>query len=120
MNGGRIEVSLGELNLDYPRLILSGKFKIDQERSLVAVEAQGREVDVASTREVTLRLAKKIPVMNTIFDIVREGKIPFITFQSQGRSMSELDDTQHFSIKGNILNGKISLPIGEPGGISPL
>jgi len=116
MEGERIDVSLGELNLDYPRFILSGKLKIDQNPSLIALEVQARELDVASTRQVTLRLAGKIPVMNTIFDIVREGRIPLITFQSQGRRMSDLDDTERFSIKGNILDGKISIPIGEPGG----
>ena len=116
MEGGRLDISLGELNLEYPRLILSGKFKIDPKQSLLAMEVQGREVEVTSTRDVTLRLAKKIPVMNTIFDIVREGRIPLITFQSQGRKLSDLDDTERFTIQGKILDGKISVPVGEPGG----
>jgi len=116
MEEGRLDISLGELNLEYPRLILSGKFKTDREQSLLALEVQGREIDVISTREVTLRLAKKIPVMNTIFGIVREGRIPLITFQSQGRRMSDLDDTERFTIQGKILDGKISIPVGEPGG----
>jgi hypothetical protein len=116
MEGERIDISLGELNLEYPRLTLSGRFKIDQKAPHLLVEVQGREMDVTSTREATLRFAGKIPVMKTIFDIVREGRIPLITFQSQGRRMSELDNTERFSIKGNILDGKISMPLGEPGG----
>ena len=116
MEGDRIDISLDELNLEYPRLILSGKFKIDPKQPLLAVEVQGRDLDVTSTREVTLRLAKKIPVVNTIFDIVREGRIPLITFQSQGRKLSDLDDTERFTIQGKILDGKISVPVGEPGG----
>jgi hypothetical protein len=116
MEGGRLDISLGELNLEYPRLILSGKFKIDPKQSVLGVEVQGREIDVASTREVTLRLAGRIPVMNTIFDIVREGRIPLITFQSHGSRVSDLDDTERFSIKGNIFDGKISIPVGGPGG----
>jgi hypothetical protein len=116
MGGGRIDISLGELNLEYPRLILSGKFKTDPKQSLIGLEVQAREVDVTSIREVTLRLAKKIPVMNTIFDIVREGRIPLISFQSHGRRMSDLDDMERFTIQGKILDGKISIPVGEPGG----
>ena len=116
MEGGRIDISLGELNLEYPRLTLSGRFKIDQKAPFLLLEVQGREIDVTSTRKVTLRLAGKIPVINTIFDIVREGRIPLITFQSQGRRISDLDETERFSIKGSILDGKISIPIGEPGG----
>jgi len=116
IQGRNIDISLGELNLEYPRLTLSGRFKIDQKAPLLLLEVQGREIDVASTRQVTLRLAGKIPVMNTIFDFVREGRIPLITFQSQGRRMSDLDETERFSIKGNILDGKISIPIREPEG----
>ena len=116
MEGGRIDISLGELNLEYPRLTLSGRFKIDRKAPRLLLEVQGREIDVTATRKVTLRLAGKIPVMNTIFDIVREGRIPLITFQSQGRKMSDLDETERLSIKGNILDGKITIPVGEPGG----
>jgi AsmA-like C-terminal region len=116
IEGKKIDISLAELNLDYPRLILSGKFKTDREQSLLALEVQGREIDVTSTRSVTLKLTKKIPVMNTIFDIVREGRIPSIRFQSHGRTMSELDDTERFTIQGKILDAKISVPVGEPGG----
>jgi hypothetical protein len=116
MEGGRIDISLGELNLEYPRLALSGRFKIDQKTPLLLMEIQGRELDVTSTREVTLRLAGKIPVMNTIFEIVRAGRIPLITFQSHGRRVSDLDDTERFSIKGNMLDGKISIPVRDARG----
>lgn len=116
MEGEKIEISLGELNLEYPRLTLSGKFKIDQKERLLAMEVEGREMDVTSTREVALRLAGKIHVMKTIFDIVKEGTVPLITFQSRGRAIPDLDDTERFSIKGNILDGKISIPLEEPEG----
>jgi hypothetical protein len=116
MKGERIDISLDKLNLEYPRLTLSGRFKIDQKAPHLLLEVQGRQVDVASTRDVTLMLAGKIPVMNTIFDIVREGRIPLINFQSYGRRIAELDDTEHLSIKGNMLDGEISLPIEESGG----
>jgi hypothetical protein len=115
MGGEKIDISLGELNLEHPRLILSGELKIDRSPSLLAAEVRARELDVTSTREVTLRLAGKIPVIRTIFDIVRGGRIPLITFQSHGRGLSDLDETERFSIKGNILDGKISIPIGEHG-----
>jgi hypothetical protein len=116
MEGERIDISLGELNLEYPRLILSGNFKIDRRQPRILVEAHGRQLEVTSTREVTLRLASKIPVMNTIFDIVREGRIPLVTFRSSGRKMSELDDTDRFSVKGSILDGKISIPVNDVNG----
>ena len=116
MEEKRIQVVLTELKLDSPELKLSGRFEIDQKVPLFVLEVQGRDVDVASTREAALKLANKIPVMNTIFDIVRDGRIPLITFQSHGRRMSDLDDTERFTIQGKILDGKISIPVGEPEG----
>lgn len=111
-----IEISLDELSLEYPRLKLLGKIKIDPKAPLFVVEAQGREVDVTSTREVAKLLAGKLPIVKRVFDIVKEGKVPLITFHSRGRTLSALGKTENFSMKGSILDGKISIPGREPGG----
>jgi len=116
MEEGKIDISLGELNLEYPRLTLSGRLKIDQKASFILLEAQGRELDVASTREATLRLVGKIPAMDTMFNIVRGGRIPLFTFRSNGRRMSDLDNPERFTIQGKIVDGRIWIPVGEPGG----
>jgi len=111
----RINVVLTELKLDSPQLRLSGRFEIDQKAPLFVLEVQGREVDVASTREAALVLAGKLPITKTIFDIAKEGKIPLIIFQSRGRSISDLGETKNFSVKGRLLEGIISIPVEELG-----
>ena len=111
----RVEISIDELNLDYPQLRLSGKFQADQKAPLYVLDLQGREVDVASTREAALMLAGKLPITKTIFNIVREGKVPLITFQSRAHSISDLDETKNFSIKGSLLEGKIFIPLERLG-----
>jgi hypothetical protein len=107
----RGEISIDELNLDYPQLRLSGKFQADQKGPLLVLEIQGRDVDVRSTREVALRLAGHHPITKKIFNIVEGGRIPLITFQSRAHSISDLDETKNFSIKGSLLEGKISIPL---------
>jgi AsmA-like C-terminal region len=111
----RMEISIDELNLDYPQIRLSGKFEIDQKAPLYVLRVQGREVDVASTREAVLMLAGELPITKTIFNIVKEGKIPLITFQSRAHSISDLDKTENFSIKGSLLEGKIFIPLKKLG-----
>ena len=110
MEGDRIDLSLQNLNLDYPRLILSGKFQIDQKTPAYVLEVEGREMDVVSTREVALALAGKIPITRTIFTMVRGGQVPSITFQSRGQSMGNLDDTENLFLKGDLLEGMIFIP----------
>jgi hypothetical protein len=107
MEGDRIDLSLRNLDLDYPRIILSGSFQIDQKTPAYILEVEGRQVDVPSTREVALALAGKIPIMGTIFTMLRGGQVPSITFQSRGKAMDNLDDTENFSLKGNLRDGMI-------------
>ncbi len=94
--GKRVNIALAELDLDYPRLRLSGKFQIDPEAPRVVLEVQGRAMEIASTRDVALRLAGKLPITETIFNIVKGGQIPLITFESRGRSVKDLDETRKF------------------------
>jgi hypothetical protein len=107
----RMEISIDELNLDYPQLRLSGKFRVDRKVPLLALEIQGRDVDVRSTREVALKLAGHLPITKKIFSIVEGGRIPLITFQSRARSIADLDETENFSVKGSLHEGKIFIPL---------
>lgn len=107
MKGHRIDISLQRLNLNYPRLELRGKFQIDEKTPSYVLEVEGTEVDVVSTREVFLALAGKIPIIRTIFTIVRGGQVSSITFRSRGESMIHLDDKEAFSLKGDLRGGII-------------
>ncbi len=111
MEGKRVNIALAELDLDYPKLRLSGKFQSDPEAPGVVLEVQGRAMDIASTRDVALTLAGTLPITETIFSIVKGGQIPLITFESRGRSVKDLDETNNFSIKGSLQDGKISIPV---------
>jgi hypothetical protein len=89
---------------------LSGTFQIDQKTPAYVLEVEGRQVDVPSTREVALALVGKIPVITTIFTMLRGGQVPSITFQSRGQSVDNLDDTENFSLNGNLQDGMILIP----------
>ena len=110
VDGDRTTVSLTELNLDYPQLSISGKFLIDQTSQHVSLELKGREVDIYSTREVALALAGHSRITQKIFDIVKGGKVPLITFNAQGSSLTDLRKKENILIKGNMVEGKISVP----------
>jgi hypothetical protein len=106
----QIELSLAELNLDYPQLSMSANLLLGRRTPRVRLQLQGRDVDVHSTREVALSLAGDVPGVQQIFEILRGGKVPFIKVESEGSTYAHLRDMENFLIKGRILDGKISVP----------
>jgi hypothetical protein len=105
----QINFSLTELRLENPRIRLSGEILIDPATPDIRLEIAGREVDVSSVREIALGLAGKVDVLQTVFDIVRGGEIPYISFKTRGRSPADLGQLKNISIRGNMVGGRIFL-----------
>lgn len=107
-------VALGDLSLAYPRLHLSGKLDLLNSPNAalrkVDLELKAIDVDVNATRKVVLSKAGDVPVVKDIFDIVKGGRLPSVTFTSHGKAMSDLGALGNMTIKGNMLNGKIWVP----------
>jgi hypothetical protein len=107
MEEDRITISLVELDLDHPRLKLSGKLFMDQTTPRVSLELEGREVDVGSAREAALALAGKVRTIQGIFGYVRGGRVPLIAVNARGSSFNDLGRPQNILIKGSIVDGKV-------------
>jgi hypothetical protein len=109
MDEKEVSASLVELNLDYPRLTISGTIHMDGASPRVRVDLEGREVDIGSIREAALTLAGEVPDIQEIFEMVQGGKVPLITVNAQGSSMADLGKTQNIVVKGSVVDGKIIL-----------
>lgn len=111
INKNTATVSLKELSLLYPLLNVSGELIIDQNQSLVSLEMQGQNFDVDSIRKVALQIGGNIGVINDIFTIIKGGNVPLITLSSQGRRIADLMDQKNMIIRGQMLEGKIFIPV---------
>ena len=105
-----ITVSLSQLDLDYPQLSISSTLLIDQAAPRVSLELEGRGIDINSMREAALALAGETPDVQEIFQIVKGGKVPLITFSAQGSSLADLGNLENIVIKGRIREGNIFVP----------
>ncbi len=105
----QVNFSLTELRLENPRIRLSGEFLSDPSVPHIRLEIAGRKVDVSSVREIALGLAGKVDVLQTVLDIVRGGEVPYISFQTRGRSPADLGQLKNISIRGNLVDGRIFL-----------
>jgi hypothetical protein len=110
MDKDKTSVSEVALDLDYPKLKLSGKFEIDRLAPWIDLELEGSEVDVPSSRDVALSLLGDVEVVQTIFNLVRGGRVPQITFRTYGSSWDEFGSTENIDLTGNILEGKVFVP----------
>jgi hypothetical protein len=110
MQKGKIHFSLHELTLDYPKLSVNGNFSMDKTPPRFSVELAGGEVDLYSGREAALALAGDDPTVQDIFDVLRGGNVPVVTFKTQGNSLGDLGVVENILIKGSLVEGKVHVP----------
>lgn len=107
-------VSFGELKIDYPRLNLSGELDISHPTQpasrKVNLGLKATNVNVNATRKIALVKAGEVSVVRDIFNIVKGGRIPFLTFTARGNSMKDLGALENIIIKGDMLDGEIFVP----------
>jgi len=109
-DGDRTQVTLDNLDLDYPEVELSGELLLASASPRIKVSLKAEEVEIPPSREFALDLAGDVPTVQTIFSIVKEGQVPQITFQTQGDNPGELGDLKNMVIEGSLQDGKISIP----------
>jgi hypothetical protein len=110
MDGNKTNIAVRELQLDSPRLNISGEFSLDKRAQQVRLALKGKDVDVHSVRETARTLSGDDSVIHTIFNILRDGSVPEITFSADGKSVEDLSKTDNFTITGRLEEGNIFVP----------
>jgi hypothetical protein len=110
----RTTIFLRALELEEPRLILSGNFVANQSlaeiSSSVRLEVLGKEIDVQGVREVMLALGGDNTVVQTIFDIFQGGDASPVRFTASADSLTNLGKLDNLTLEGNLIKGKIWVP----------
>jgi hypothetical protein len=109
IEGDKTDLALDQLKLGSPRLSMSGKFSMDKAAPDVRLDLEARDMDVDAARKAALCLAGDIRVVRDIFDYVRGGEIPVITFRSRAPALDKLGTDEAFRIEGRIEDGKIHI-----------
>lgn len=114
ISGNKLSASVEHLELNHPRLSLSGKFNMNNSSPStvprVDFQLTGREVDVDAIRKAALDLAGDTPVVADIFNIIKSGEVPSIEVTSRGNSLEELGELENIVIRGKMVKGKIFVP----------
>lgn len=110
MDEEETKLSLTNLVLDYPKLRASGQFLLNRMVKQTSLDIDVKKADVGSTRKVALALAGNSGITKDIFDIVKGGNIPEITFKSFGKSPADLGKIENIFIRGRLRDGNIFVP----------
>jgi hypothetical protein len=109
INRERTKVSVNKLELYDPQITLSGLLQINNIFHYIDLSLEGKEINVDELRDAALALAGNVPIVRDISVYVTGGKVPLITFHTQGSSLDDLGKTENIVVKGHIIEGKISI-----------
>ena len=101
--------SLSHMTLDYPRMELSALFKKEKDGPRVSIHLEGKDVDVPAVRSCAMTLADDISPVKDIFAVIKDGYVPSISVDAQGKTLADLGNLNRYTIKGQMRRGKISL-----------
>ena len=102
---GNISAVFQRFDLVSPRLTATGELTVDPAAPTVQLNLTGRDLDVSGVRETALKIAGDIGVVQDVFQHVRGGQMPEISFQANGRSFAELG--KDIAVTGALHRGNI-------------
>lgn len=110
LKGQKTEIAVSRLKLNYPQLSLRGKFMMDSSTPAASLKVESRDTDADAVRKVALAVAGENRTIRKIFNVVRGGRVPLITYSASASTPEKFGKPQHFIIKGNMVQGKIFIP----------
>lgn len=110
MMGGKMTITLDQLAIAEPSLELTGDLILASTTPAIILNLSSSNLDVDATRRTALSLAGETTPIKEIFNYLRGGQVPQITFTSKGDTPSELGDLNNILIKGRLQEGKVSIP----------
>lgn len=102
-------LAIERLRSKEPGISLSGEFSVNPSANKLSVEAKGKDLDIPSVRHAALGLADDVPVVLKIFDIMRDGMVEQITFESSGSALADIGKTANMKITGRLDKGNVMI-----------
>jgi hypothetical protein len=108
---GRLAVSIPTLVTRRPHAAVSLDIVHDDSATpRIVIDLKGSGDDVAGVRETALVFLADVAEARYVFDVVRGGKIPWITVSARGESLADLGRLENILIRGQMEQGRIFIP----------
>ena len=100
---GNVRADLQRLDLVSPRLSASGELTVDPAASTLRLKLAGQDVDVSRVRNTALQIAGDVEIVEELFDHVKGGQMPQISFAAAGSSFADL--SKNIDVAGTLRGG---------------
>jgi len=110
ITGNNMTTKIDRLTLEEPALALTGELTLAPTTPAITLNLTGTDIDVDATRKTALALAGDATPIKKIFDYLRGGKVPLISFTSHGENPAQLGNMNNILIKGHLQDGTVSIP----------
>ena len=114
LSKSKLLIGIDDLTLTNPQVQISGTVLLDRSQPLYDINLQGKNIDVQSSREVVPKIITAVygnlPVVQDIFNYMRDGKISNAGFQVKGKSLDEISTLENMTVQGRLDQGKIHIP----------
>lgn len=107
---GISKLTMQELSLGSPSLLVSGELTADHLASTVSLNLGARSVDVQSIRKMAVFLAGKENGIDKVFEIIRGGRARLVSFHSEAESPAGLINPENIFLRASLTEGKIYVP----------
>lgn len=110
MTADKLDLQVSSLVVKEPQLGVSGRFFSDPEAQDISYRIEGREINAAAVREAALALFGEHRTLQDVFEIVRGGHVPLVTFEARGRTLTDLQRSENLVVRGSLQQGQVSIP----------
>jgi len=114
LNKTHSSFSLSELQLEHPRMTVSGRLNMG---SIVSpgpapahLELRFVDVDLSATRKAARVAAGEVQIVQRISKILKGGKAPRIEVSAAGTSVADMGKGENVLIKGRLMDGRVYIP----------
>jgi hypothetical protein len=110
---GKSSVVLNRMELTNPPAVIAGSYEMEKSSASGKLHLEGENIDAGAAREATLIAAGGNDIVDKIFEVVRGGTVPKVTLEVAGPTFREFWRKGNFTLKGNMVNGMIHIPVIE-------
>ncbi|MBL0715220.1 MAG: AsmA-like C-terminal domain-containing protein [Desulfosarcina sp.] len=120
-----LKFDLARLQADHPRLNLTGHVQIGGDVPGMRIHLVGAQIDVAEARQATLALVGDDEIAAGIFDVLRAGHVPWVSWRTEGPTVGDLGVFRNMTLTAEMQAGELfipgaDLPLTEVNGIADI
>jgi len=108
-----LRIDLENMQAEQPSLSLSGQATINPKIPLFEIELTGRHLTIGPLRKAAMTLAGDDETVAGIFDVLRDGKVPWIRYNTRGSRAEDMGVFRNMRINGTVENGRLFIPEAE-------